>query len=45
MQLDSQASKVGRFTHYPEISIRYIGFTDHHAMRCDLNDWLLKGTG
>jgi hypothetical protein len=42
MGLDSQASKIGRFTYYPEISLGYAGFTDHHAMRCDLNNWLLK---
>ena len=30
------------FTYYPGISTGYSGFTDHHAMRCDLNNWLLK---
>lgn len=42
MGLDSQALKIGRFTYCPEISTGYAGFTDHHAMRCDLNNWLLK---
>jgi hypothetical protein len=30
------------FTYYPGISTGYSGFTDHNAMRCDLNNWLLK---
>lgn len=38
----SQSLKIGRFTYYPEIAIGYAGFTDYHAMHCDLNNWLLK---
>ena len=32
------------FTYYPGISTGYSGFTDYNAMRCDLNNWLLKET-
>jgi hypothetical protein len=32
------------FTYYPGAPRGYAGYTDHHAIRCDLNDWLLKET-
>lgn len=30
------------FTYYPDIATGYSGFTDYHAMRSDLNNFLLK---
>jgi hypothetical protein len=40
MTTDSEASGKCLFTYYPGASTGYSGFTDHHAMRSDLNNWL-----
>ncbi len=42
MAADSEASGKCIFTYYPGVSTGYSGFTDHHAMRSDLNNWLRK---
>lgn len=44
MTFNASTSRECLFTFYPGNSTGYSGFTDHHAMRCDLNDWLLKET-
>lgn len=44
MASDTLISGKCLFTYYLGMSTGYSGFTDYHAMRCDLNNWLLEET-